>query len=428
MLLAERFDGSHLSRLRVPTAVPHREHDLLHGLPSVWGSDMQEALGNRSLQQLVSSGLIRLKLRIGQPNDAYEQEADRIAEQVMRMPASSAADVRLRTPSPMVSGDWKIVNRGGQNPLVPGGRTDEELLEGAFKEICPLASRSGDRINIPTASRSAGHSDGCSCLQDIEAGLPALKTSRPPAEITAEPFGWSSTRPWSDPVQVSARHPDDSFQWGYWTTTTAQQPTERRHVKPFWQTVAHEVCGHVATYVRSRGAHAGGRGDNPRHHDPAIEQENLVAAEHGVPQAEQRGYEFAYGGRPATRHAGESFLSSNIPDFQHASATLPPYAATTRVIDSVYETSQRFPVFVELVGSAYQNEGGMSLALDRAGAVKTALVNRGVPASFTARSGAAASRYTLRGRVESGNSVPNTCQVGKNVEVYMYHDPRSLGP
>jgi len=26
------------------------------------------------------------KLRIGQPNDVYEQEADRIAEQVMRMP------------------------------------------------------------------------------------------------------------------------------------------------------------------------------------------------------------------------------------------------------------------------------------------------------------------------------------------------------
>jgi len=30
--------------------------------------------------------------------------------------------------------------------------------------------------------------------------------------------------------------------------------------------------------------------------------------------------------------------------------------------------------------------------------------------------------------VESGSSMPNARQVGKNVEVYMYHDPRSLGP
>lgn len=32
------------------------------------------------------SGVIQPKLTIGQPNDIYEQEADRIAEQVMRMP------------------------------------------------------------------------------------------------------------------------------------------------------------------------------------------------------------------------------------------------------------------------------------------------------------------------------------------------------
>ena len=32
------------------------------------------------------AGVIQPKLKIGQPNDIYEQEADRIAEQVMRMP------------------------------------------------------------------------------------------------------------------------------------------------------------------------------------------------------------------------------------------------------------------------------------------------------------------------------------------------------
>jgi hypothetical protein len=32
------------------------------------------------------NGAIQEKLKIGQPNDIYEQEADRIADQVMRMP------------------------------------------------------------------------------------------------------------------------------------------------------------------------------------------------------------------------------------------------------------------------------------------------------------------------------------------------------
>jgi hypothetical protein len=35
---------------------------------------------------LIKSRALQAKLRIGQPNDIYEQEADRVAEQVMRMP------------------------------------------------------------------------------------------------------------------------------------------------------------------------------------------------------------------------------------------------------------------------------------------------------------------------------------------------------
>ncbi len=36
---------------------------------------------------------IQTKLKVGQPNDKYEQEADRIAEQVMRMPEP---DIQLK--------------------------------------------------------------------------------------------------------------------------------------------------------------------------------------------------------------------------------------------------------------------------------------------------------------------------------------------
>ncbi len=42
--------------------------------------------GNLTFQRLFKSGAIQAKLKIGQPNDIYEQEADRVAAEVMRMP------------------------------------------------------------------------------------------------------------------------------------------------------------------------------------------------------------------------------------------------------------------------------------------------------------------------------------------------------
>ena len=49
----------------------------------------QRTIGNQTVQRLFKSGVIQAKLKIGQPNDIYEQEADRVAEQVMRMPVPS---------------------------------------------------------------------------------------------------------------------------------------------------------------------------------------------------------------------------------------------------------------------------------------------------------------------------------------------------
>jgi hypothetical protein len=42
---------------------------------------LQRAVGNRAVGRLIQA-----KLRIGQPNDRYEQEADQVAGQVMHMP------------------------------------------------------------------------------------------------------------------------------------------------------------------------------------------------------------------------------------------------------------------------------------------------------------------------------------------------------
>ncbi len=47
---------------------------------------LQQSLGNRAFGRLFKAGVIQAKLKIGRPGDEYEQEADRVAEAVTRMP------------------------------------------------------------------------------------------------------------------------------------------------------------------------------------------------------------------------------------------------------------------------------------------------------------------------------------------------------
>jgi len=46
---------------------------------------LQRTIGNQAVQRLIKSGALQAKLKIGQPGDKYEQEADRVADAVMRM-------------------------------------------------------------------------------------------------------------------------------------------------------------------------------------------------------------------------------------------------------------------------------------------------------------------------------------------------------
>jgi uncharacterized protein DUF4157 len=47
---------------------------------------LQRIIGNQAVQRMIRSGALQAKLSIGQPGDVYEQEADRVADAVMRMP------------------------------------------------------------------------------------------------------------------------------------------------------------------------------------------------------------------------------------------------------------------------------------------------------------------------------------------------------
>jgi hypothetical protein len=62
---------------------------------------LQRTIGNQAVGKLIKSRALQAKLRIGQPGDIYEQEADRVAEQVMRMPGvSEAKDTRVQRKCP----------------------------------------------------------------------------------------------------------------------------------------------------------------------------------------------------------------------------------------------------------------------------------------------------------------------------------------
>jgi hypothetical protein len=68
---------------------------------------LQRTIGNHVVQGLIKTGVIRAKLKIAQPDDVYEQEADRVAIQVMRMPEPQ---MRLACACGGESPKWQMEN------------------------------------------------------------------------------------------------------------------------------------------------------------------------------------------------------------------------------------------------------------------------------------------------------------------------------
>lgn len=98
--------------------------------------ELQHALGNRGVQRL------QAKLAIGRRGDKYEQEADRVADQVMRMPA------------PQVS---RTCSCGG---ACPECQAEQEAMAPEAVQRKPLASGEGGGATVPARAvipASPGH-------------------------------------------------------------------------------------------------------------------------------------------------------------------------------------------------------------------------------------------------------------------------------
>jgi Domain of unknown function (DUF4157) len=64
------------------------------------GAIVRQHAGNQSLQALLRAERLQAKLEVSQPGDVFEQEADRVADEVMRPAAAEAARTSSAPPSP----------------------------------------------------------------------------------------------------------------------------------------------------------------------------------------------------------------------------------------------------------------------------------------------------------------------------------------
>lgn len=89
------------SQRRNPTHVKHAERrDPTNNFDTIHGGDsykrisaLQKSAGNQAVLRMLSNSapVLRTKLTVHQPGDHYEQEADRVADQVMRMTGTGEA-------------------------------------------------------------------------------------------------------------------------------------------------------------------------------------------------------------------------------------------------------------------------------------------------------------------------------------------------
>jgi hypothetical protein len=93
---------------------------------------LQKTIGNQAVTELIQSGAIQAKLKISPPNDIYEQEADRLADQVMRMSEPKQS---------LVNGHSSLVQRESTCPECEEKEDEEIQTKPLVKQLSPLVQR-----------------------------------------------------------------------------------------------------------------------------------------------------------------------------------------------------------------------------------------------------------------------------------------------
>ena len=122
----------------------------------------QQTLGNKAVQRLLRARALQAKLTVTAPDDAYEQEADQVADSVMRMPEPSpavadgpAAVQRRVGPSDQPAGPFEVEPAlEGQIGALQGGGDPLPEAERAFFE--PRFGQDFSQVRVHADGQAAG--------------------------------------------------------------------------------------------------------------------------------------------------------------------------------------------------------------------------------------------------------------------------------
>jgi hypothetical protein len=105
---------------------------------------LQRSIGNQAAQRLINSPYIQTKLQISTPGDPYEQEADRVADTVMRMAEPKPATKEDEKPLPaksLATGISRLAQRAPEQPLE---EEKEKVAAKLLAQRAPVAVREDD--------------------------------------------------------------------------------------------------------------------------------------------------------------------------------------------------------------------------------------------------------------------------------------------
>ncbi|MGH3811175.1 MAG: hypothetical protein ACRDUV_01810 [Pseudonocardiaceae bacterium] len=204
------------------------------------------------------------------------------------------------------------VHDPGTTPAgAPAGTTNATIVDGYVKKLCTDFAVSGNKA-VPAGGACpvpgvAAAPVSCACLCTMHslrdpAGAPVVW------KIVVDDRDWPHTDPATRTVTVHSGF--SSVEFGAWNKSN------RRSMYENWLVLAHEMCGHAALFAA--GTHP--TGPPPSHggrasHNPTVLIENQIAAEHGIPPADQRGLF-------ADPHHGESFARIVIAEFPSGSTSV----------------------------------------------------------------------------------------------------------
>ncbi len=120
---------------------------------------LQRTIGNQAVAKLIQSGALRAKLKIGRPGDIYEQEADRVTEQVMKMhepPASKETKVsELTACTPVQRRCFECKPKKEEEEEVIQAKEDSGSTPEVTSELeSSISAIRGDGQPLPTSTRA----------------------------------------------------------------------------------------------------------------------------------------------------------------------------------------------------------------------------------------------------------------------------------